>query len=296
MKSYSFRSLCASFFAHSTSLTLLFTLSLTQSFAQTVIIPYNPDINGDNLIGAADLLDFLPAFGFDFEPGTVQIDGLSVEQYFEQYIGQYTDSSVAVVDVHLTSDTVLTFTFSNDSTLALPFPQTITGPTGPTGAQGVQGIQGLSGAPGAAGPAGGPAGADGADGADGVAGPAGPMGPAGPQASTLPVIIGTAGDVTATVTMGAGANNNISLTLPELNPDHANVAVTITGAVTLNTVGPTGAAGADGTNGATILNGSSDPTGGVGADGDFFINTSTWSIFGPKASASWPTGVSMIGG
>ncbi|MCA1452117.1 hypothetical protein I6F35_02670 [Bradyrhizobium sp. BRP22] len=53
--------------------------------------------------------------------------------------------------------------------------------------------------------------------------------------------------------------------------------------------GPTGAAG------NTVLYGSADPTAGVGVDGDFYINTTTHFIFGPKASGAWPTGTSLVG-
>ncbi|HVW15725.1 MAG TPA: hypothetical protein VHB54_17965 [Mucilaginibacter sp.] len=63
--------------------------------------------------------------------------------------------------------------------------------------------------------------------------------------------------------------------------------------------GPAGASGANGTNGAdgkTILNGSSDPSNlYTGADGDFYINTSTSMFFGPKAAGVWPAGISLVG-
>jgi len=64
-------------------------------------------------------------------------------------------------------------------------------------------------------------------------------------------------------------------------------------------VGPAGADGADGVDGVdgadgrTLLNGVVDPT-TEGADGDFYINTNTWYIFGPKAT-TWPAGVSLVG-
>ncbi|OAA94076.1 MULTISPECIES: collagen-like protein [Clostridium] len=59
--------------------------------------------------------------------------------------------------------------------------------------------------------------------------------------------------------------------------------------------GDTGATGAKGTDGKTIWNGTSDPTSSTGTDGDFYINTNSHKIFGPKASGLWPTGVSIIG-
>ena len=68
--------------------------------------------------------------------------------------------------------------------------------------------------------------------------------------------------------------------------------------------GPQGPAGANGTNGSngtngtdgkSVLNRTSNPTSGIGVDGDFFINTSSNTLFGPKASGSWPSGVSLVG-
>ena len=49
--------------------------------------------------------------------------------------------------------------------------------------------------------------------------------------------------------------------------------------------GPTGPAGADAIN---LLSGTVDPTGSTGVDGDFYVNTATGSLFGPKAGTSWP--------
>lgn len=53
--------------------------------------------------------------------------------------------------------------------------------------------------------------------------------------------------------------------------------------------------GPAGTDGRTILSGSVDPTTeGEGEDGDFYINTTSWQIFGPK-DTTWPAGVDLIG-
>jgi hypothetical protein len=60
--------------------------------------------------------------------------------------------------------------------------------------------------------------------------------------------------------------------------------------------GPAGAPGTPGTNGNTILYGPGDPSPGQGRDGDFYINTTTHMMFGPKASGLWPaTGTSLVG-
>jgi hypothetical protein len=63
-------------------------------------------------------------------------------------------------------------------------------------------------------------------------------------------------------------------------------------------VGPAGTNGTNGTNGAdgkTVLNGSGAPSSGLGVDGDFYIDTSAWGIYGPKASGAWGSGTSLIG-
>lgn len=55
-----------------------------------------------------------------------------------------------------------------------------------------------------------------------------------------------------------------------------------------------GPAGADGADGNTILFGSVDPT-TEGVDDNFYINDSTKTFFGPKASGVWPPGTSLVG-
>lgn len=95
----------------------------------------------------------------------------------------------------------------------------------------------------------------GAKGAPGATGPAGPAGPAGPQ--------GPGGAKGAD-----GANGS----------DGAN-----------------GANGSNGVNGKTVLSGTTTPTGGVGTDGDFYIETDVSKIYGPKAAGTWPAGVELKG-
>ena len=118
----------------------LFAMSLS---AQTVDLPYNPDSNADQIIGAPDLLDFLPTFGEPFVVGELMVDGMTLEQYLSEL-----SDGVTMVGVELLSDTVLTFTFSNDSVIAIPFPEAIIGPQGPPGPQGDTGDDGADGATG----------------------------------------------------------------------------------------------------------------------------------------------------
>jgi hypothetical protein len=59
--------------------------------------------------------------------------------------------------------------------------------------------------------------------------------------------------------------------------------------------GPAGAAGTNGTDGKSVLNGTVDPAAGTGALGDFYLNTASNTLFGPKTSGGWGTGVSLVG-
>ena len=59
-------------------------------------------------------------------------------------------------------------------------------------------------------------------------------------------------------------------------------------------IGTDGADGADGADGKTVLNGSADPT-TQGVEGDFYINTTSNFIFGPKTAGSWGAGTSLVG-
>jgi hypothetical protein len=71
-----------------------------------------------------------------------------------------------------------------------------------------------------------------------------------------------------------------------------------TGVPILGADGAPGAAGADGpagTNGNTILSGTTDPVNTQGSNGDFYLNTATSYLFGPKALGAWPDGAALIG-
>jgi hypothetical protein len=59
--------------------------------------------------------------------------------------------------------------------------------------------------------------------------------------------------------------------------------------------GPAGTAGAQGAIGLGILSGNTDPDVSTGSNGEFYINTTTHTLFGPKAGGAWPTGVFLVG-
>lgn len=59
--------------------------------------------------------------------------------------------------------------------------------------------------------------------------------------------------------------------------------------------GPRGDTGLPGLNGKSLLNGSLNPSNQTtGVDGDFYINTSTYTIFGPKQNSNWGNGTVIV--
>jgi hypothetical protein len=59
--------------------------------------------------------------------------------------------------------------------------------------------------------------------------------------------------------------------------------------------GKQGNQGVAGPDGSTILNGTAVPATTLGTNGDFYINTATSIIYGPKTGADWGTGKSILG-
>lgn len=209
----------------------------------------------------------------------------------------------------------------NDGADGATGPQGPAGNDGADGATGPQGPAGNDGADGATGPQG-PAGNDGADGATGPQGPAGNDGADGAQGPAgndgLNVLNGAIdpapGDgvdgefyfnTTSNTLFGPKAGGSWPIGVPLIGPqgpagnDGADGATGSQGPV-----GPQGPAGNDGADGApgaagsdglNILNGTVDPTPGIGVDGEFYINTTSSTLFGPKTGGSWPGGVSLVG-
>jgi uncharacterized protein (TIGR02145 family) len=195
-----------------------------------------------------------------------------------------------------TGATGLTGAAGPQGPIGLTGPQGATGPSGAAGTNGAQGIQGLPGVPGPTGATGltgaaGAAGLTGPAGAQGIQGVAGPTGPAGAVGATGPAgaqgiqgLPGTNGAVGSTGPAGAQGIQG----LPGTNGTNGAVGAT----------GPAGAAGTNGingTNGTAVLNGNTNPVAGTGVNGDFYINTATNTLFGPKANGTWQAGVSLVG-
>ncbi|WP_158824742.1 hypothetical protein [Mucilaginibacter lacusdianchii] len=59
--------------------------------------------------------------------------------------------------------------------------------------------------------------------------------------------------------------------------------------------GPKGDTGATGADGKTILHGGNNPSNQtVGSDGDFYINTTYYTLFGPKTNGDWGSGIPIV--
>ncbi len=130
-----------------------------------------------------------------------------------------------------------------------------------------------------------------------VVGIPGPQGPAG-QSAFLYLAYAEDGNGTG-FSLNPGPNKNfvalVTSTFPVLN-----VTTSLFNGLWKQYIGTDGIDGVDGTDGIdgidgrTILSGGSDPT-TEGEDGDFYINTTSWKIFGPKASGAWPSGHDLTG-
>ncbi len=175
--------------------------------------------------------------------------------------------------------------------------------TGATGAPGPQGPQGATGQTGATGPAGSAATISVGPTTTGAAGTSASVTNSGTSsAATLNFTIpqGVTGATGATGPAGATGQTGAAGTPGPPGIQGQTGPAGPTGAT--GATGPTGAQGATGpqgtpgTNGNTVWNGTSTPSSTLGQNGDFYLNTSTEVLYGPKASGSWAsTGVSLIG-
>jgi hypothetical protein len=74
-----------------------------------------------------------------------------------------------------------------------------------------------------------------------------------------------------------------------------------TGTIALADIAPAAQSGGEyllvaGPAGKTILSGTTAPTSADGTDGDYWINHTTWAIYGPKVGGVWPAGHSLGSG
>lgn len=143
-------------------------------------------------------------------------------------------------------------------------------------------------------------------------GPSGARGEQGEQGLQGPR--GASGEQPNTILTGSGAPNSSTGIVGDLYLDTAATKLfgpkSATGwPASVSLVGPVGPGGATGGTGPagpagpsgataatnTIRSGAGAPSAAIGADGDFYIDTSANQIYGPKASGVWPSAVSLVG-
>ena len=157
--------------------------------------------------------------------------------------------------------------------------QFLTALRGATGAQGAQGIQG-------------PIGPTGATGPQGIAGVNGTNGSNGLSAYQIWLNAGNTGTEAQFLTALRGATGAEG---PQ-GIQGIQGPIGLTGAQGMQGIpGTNGTNGTNGLDGKTILNGNQDPTNSSGDNGDFYINTTTNTLFGPKTSGAWGSGVALVG-
>ena len=181
------------------------------------------------------------------------------------------------------------------------------GPPGPPGTPGAPGAPGAPGTPGAPGSPGSPGtpgasafalavaggfegtleewldflhGAFGAPGAPGAPGSPGSPGISAYQVAVNNGFVGSEATWLASLVGAAGAS--------------AYEVAVANGFVGSQSAWLTSLIGAAGTNGNGVLSGSAVPT-TQGVNGDFYIRTGTWDLYGPKTAGSWSLATSLIG-
>lgn len=72
-------------------------------------------------------------------------------------------------------------------------------------------------------------------------------------------------------------------------------AVTVENGPVAGPTGPKGDPGATGPRGLSILSGTGVPSSGQGSNGEYYIDTATSKLYGPKTSGNWGAGKSLVG-
>jgi len=108
---------------------LLFALMLSLSASAQIAIdyPYNPDSDGDEVIGTVDLLSLLTVFGMDFELDSIYVDGVGLETFLLDLTEAVlelqengTGGGYGVVSIYENPDESLTFVFSDSTEFVSP--------------------------------------------------------------------------------------------------------------------------------------------------------------------------------
>lgn len=126
-------------------------------------------------------------------------------------------------------------------------------------------------------------------------GPEGPEGPAGEQGPEGPV--GPAGEDGSMILAGTGAPSSDTGSIGDyyLDSDNAELYGPKEESGWGTPLSLQGPPGADGEDGSQIHSGTSAPDAGMGQPGDYFLNTSTFDLYGPKTNSGWGTPINLKG-
>jgi hypothetical protein len=114
-------------------------------------------------------------------------------------------------------------------------------------------------------------------------------------------LVATAGQLALVYADGTASNNDLYVKLGASGAGSWQgplgfVSNQIAASVASATASAASASASASASGSRLRNGTSNPTGAIGADGDFYLNTVTETMWGPKASGAWPTsGVTLVG-
>lgn len=93
---------------------LFFSLALiglfTSFYAQEIVYPYNPDANNDQYVAVSDVLSTVSAFGSEFLPSEVQIDGVGLAEIISDL-----QASISALEAENSAQAVLIAELQNSS-------------------------------------------------------------------------------------------------------------------------------------------------------------------------------------
>jgi len=122
----------------------------------------------------------------------------------------------------------------------------------------------------------------GADGPQGPQGPTGPVGPAGENGSVMHAGQGEPGSGIGNPGDYYLDTQNSLLYGPKTENNTWGIPIDLEGAD-----------GQDGADGSQILSGTTSPAASLGSEGDFYLNTSNFDLFGPKSQSGWGTPINL---
>lgn len=129
-------------------------------------------------------------------------------------------------------------------------------------------------------------GPQGPEGPQGQQGPEGPVGPAGEDGSMM-----YSGQGAPDASTGENGDYYLNETTGDLygpkNDDGWGSPVSLQG--------PPGQDGQDGEDGSQIYSGTSAPQSSLGKEGDYYLNTNTFDLYGPKTNNGWGTPINLKG-